>query len=72
LLRWGGAVAAGSAGCCQLSLAMLGKALIRTGFKDLSSNTVTKSSKETLKRMKRPVILCLFIDHVFSERLNCY
>jgi hypothetical protein len=72
LLRWAGSVAAGSAGYCRLSLAMLGKALIRTSSKDLKSNTVTKSSKETLKRMKHPVILCLFIDHVFSERLNCY
>jgi hypothetical protein len=72
LLRWAGAVAAGSAGCCQLSPAKLGKALTRTGSKDLKSYTTTKSSKETLKRMNHPVNLCLFIDHVFSERLNCY
>jgi hypothetical protein len=72
LLRWAGAVAAGSAGCCQLTLAMLGKALSRTGSKDLKSYTATKSSKETLKRMNHPVILCLFIYHVFSEHLNCY
>jgi hypothetical protein len=72
LLRWAGAVAAGSGGCCQLSLAMLGIALIRTGSKGLKSNTVTKSSKETSKRMNHPVNLCLFIDHVFSEHLNCY
>jgi hypothetical protein len=72
LLRWAGAVAAGSAGCYQLTLAKLGKALITTGSKDLMSNTETISSKETSKRMNHPVNLCLFIDHVFSERLNCY
>jgi hypothetical protein len=72
LLRWGGAMAAGSGAYALHSLAKLGKALTRTSSTDLKSNSVTISSKETLKRINHPVNLCLFINHVFSERLNCY
>jgi hypothetical protein len=70
LLNSGNAEVVRSDAFTLYSLVMLGKASIGTSSNFFMWNTETISSKETSIRMDHPIILCFFINHVFSRHSN--